>query len=147
MTPHRHDDRGIVAGAEILPAAVVVFVIGSLLLTNLWSVIDAKLRAATAAREAGRAYVETSDPTLAPTAAHLTAMDVLGPTRAPEAVVAVPEPAPGRCAPVTVVVTLTVPLLRLPLTGGGLGTTTVTATHTERQEPWRSGPPGDATCA
>ena len=147
MTSRRHDDRGIVAGAEILPAAVVVFVIGSLLLTNLWTVVDAKLRAATAAREAGRAYIETTDPTLAPTAARATAADVLGPTRAAEAVVVAPEPAPGRCAPVTVTVTLTVPLLRLPLTGGGLGTTTVTASHTERQEPWRSGPPGDAGCA
>jgi hypothetical protein len=131
------DDRGL-AGAEILPAAVVVFVFGTLMLTNLWSVIDAKTRVAAAAREATRAYVEAPDAAAATTDARAAAADTLGPTRTPAASMRLPTTF-ARCAPATSTVTLAVPVMRIPGTGRGLTTITVTATHTELVDPWRTG--------
>ena len=51
-------DGGQVGGVEALPFGVLVFVIGVLLVVNLWAIVDAKMAATSAAREAARAYVE-----------------------------------------------------------------------------------------
>ena len=54
-------DRGQVGGVEALPFGVLVFVVGVLLVVNLWAIVDAKVAATSAAREAARAYVEAAD--------------------------------------------------------------------------------------
>ena len=54
-------DAGQVGGFEALPFGVLIFVLGALLVTNAWAVIDAKLAATAAAREAARVYVESAD--------------------------------------------------------------------------------------
>ena len=56
-------DGGQVAGIEALPFGVLIFVVGALLVSNLWAVVDAKIVVDAAAREAVRAYVEAPDAT------------------------------------------------------------------------------------
>ncbi|MGZ4694068.1 MAG: hypothetical protein ACXWA3_10620, partial [Acidimicrobiales bacterium] len=53
----RRDDRGQLAGIEVLPFGVLVFVVGALLITNAWAVVDAKIAVDAASREAVRTYV------------------------------------------------------------------------------------------
>ena len=55
------DERGAVGGIEVLPLGMLVLVVGTLLVVNAWAVVDAKLAASAAAREAARAYVEAGD--------------------------------------------------------------------------------------
>lgn len=59
MTARRGED-GFVAGAEALIFGVLIFVIGTLIVVNAWSVVDAKFATSAAAREAARAVVETA---------------------------------------------------------------------------------------
>ncbi len=133
-------DAGVVAGAEILPAGVLLFVTGTLLITNLWAVLDAKTHATTAAREAARAWVEAPDAATAATAAARAATDTLAGLGwgTPE-LIAPPADAFTRCARIVYEVRTRVPALRLPGFDGGLGSFTVTGRHTELVDPWRSG--------
>src|SRR5690242_7867104 len=57
----RRDETGQVGGVEALAFGVLIFVLGVLVIANAWGVIDAKLAAAGAAREAARAFVEAPD--------------------------------------------------------------------------------------
>jgi phenylalanyl-tRNA synthetase beta chain len=50
--PRLGGDGGQVAGIEALPFGVLIFVVGALLITNLWAVIDTKIAVDAAAREA-----------------------------------------------------------------------------------------------
>ncbi len=45
----------------MLPFGVLIFVVGALLVTNAWGVVDAEIAADAAAREAVRTYVEAPD--------------------------------------------------------------------------------------
>ena len=58
------DDRGQVAGIEVLPFGFLVLVAGTLLVVNAWAVVDAKFAVDAAVREAARAYVEAPDEAL-----------------------------------------------------------------------------------
>jgi hypothetical protein len=49
-----------VAGIESVPFGLLVLVVGILLIAHTWAVVDAKFVATAAAREATRAYVESS---------------------------------------------------------------------------------------
>ena len=51
-------DAGFVAGLDALAFGVLIFVIGTLIVLNGWTVIDAKYASNAAAREAVRAVVE-----------------------------------------------------------------------------------------
>src|SRR4029079_720569 len=55
----RHTERGVVGGIEVLPFGFLIFVVGSLVIANAWAVIDARMAADAAARQAARAYVES----------------------------------------------------------------------------------------
>ncbi len=132
-------------GFEVLPFGFLVFVIGLALLVNAWGVIDAKLVATAAAREATRAFVEAGGPTSA---------DALSAARraAAEAVDGHKSEAGDwelrsegqavlrRCARVTFVVTYDVPTFRLPWIGGFAGSViTATGRHSEVVDPYRQG--------
>ena len=52
------DDRGVVGGVEAIPFGLLLFVAGTLLVANAWAVIDAKMAATSAAREAARTYMK-----------------------------------------------------------------------------------------
>lgn len=142
------DERGQVGGIEGLVFGVLVFVFGTLLVANAWGVIDAKLAATSAAREAARTYVEAAseaDAGLAAVEAAQRAITAHG-RRWDRTVVRRVGGAFVRCEQVTIEVTYRVPLVAVPLlgqTGDGL---TVSARHAEVVDPYRSGLAGAAGC-
>jgi hypothetical protein len=139
------DEAGFVGGFEVLPFGFLVFVIGLALLVNAWGVIDAKLVASAAAREATRAFVESPGPTSADALAEAR--------RAATAAVEGHKADPGdwglrtegaaqlrRCSLVTFVVTYDVPTFALPWIGGFAGSLiTATGRHSEVVDPYRQG--------
>lgn len=149
------DERGVVGGAEVLPFGFLIFVVGTLLLVNVWAVIDGKLAASAAAREAARAYVESTDPDQAAIEARDAAMAAFVGHRVntdTAVVQAVDGTAFVRCATATFEVTYQVPTIRLPWIGGlGGSMIEVRARHSEVVDPYRDGvplggPDGSAPC-
>ncbi len=135
-------EAGFAGGGEVLPFGVLTFVVGTLLVANAWAVVDAKLAASTAAREAVRAYVESPDPTTADAAARQAATAALGglgrdPSRL-DLVISAPAGF-ARCARVVVEVTYAVPTVSLPWIGGFGGPLTVHDRHSELVDPYRDG--------
>jgi len=128
---------------EVLPFGLLVFVAGSLLLTNAWAVIDGTVAASAAAREATRAYVE------APTAvdaeqdavnAALATVDGHGRDPARAEVTWLAGPSFDRCARNTIVVRYRVPSLTVPFVGSfGAGFIETSGQHSEVVDPYRSG--------
>ena len=137
------NERGFAGGFEVLPFGLLLFVSGTLVLTNGWAVIDAKLAAAAAAREAVRAYVESPTEAGAVDAARRAANDAIDghgrdPLRASIEFALGPDF--RRCAPNTVVVRYRVPTLRVPFVGAfGSGVIETSARHTEIVDPYRTG--------
>lgn len=135
------NERGAVGGFEVLPFGLLVFVAGTLLLINAWAVIDGKLAASAAAREATRAFVEsTADAEAAAVAAAMSAIEGHGrdPERA-EVTWAV-GPDLRRCAVNTIVVRYRVPTFTVPFIGAfGSGVIETSGRHTEIVDPYRSG--------
>jgi Mg2+/Co2+ transporter CorC len=154
-------DEGMVGGVEALPFGLLTFVVGALLVANVWAVVDAKLAVSSAAREAARGFVE-AEVTQADsigsaderaTAAGLAALEAHGrdPRRAKvwRSNTESPSGHGGfeRCARVTFTATYEVPALTLPWIGGFGGGFDVRAEHSELVDPFRDGVPGDAsTC-
>lgn len=156
MRPARHPRRcrrgpeqGQVGGLEAVAFGVLVFVLGTLLVANAWGVVDAKLAATAAAREAVRSYVEADADLSARAAASDAARRALeghGRTwdRARIEVGGAPF---GRCAQVTAVVRYQVPLVVVPGLGAHGRGLTVTGDHSEVVDPYRSGLDGEIRCA
>lgn len=144
----RDIDRGAVGGLEALPFSVLIFVAGSLLLLNVWSVIDVRLAMTSAAREATRTYVEADDPLTGDAAARRMAREaVRAYGRDPELLrLGPPRGDFVRCARVSYTASYPVPAVRLPFLGGVGPGYTVSATHAERFDDLRSGLPGEARC-
>ncbi len=141
----RGDEAGFVGGFEMLPFSFLVFVIGLALLVNAWGVIDAKLVATAAAREATRAFVESSGPTSADAlaAARRAAAEAVDGHKSQPGEWELHSEGPAdlrRCARVTLVVTYDVPTFRLPWIGGFAGSViTATGRHSEMVDPYRQG--------
>ena len=137
------NERGFVGGFEVLPFGLLVFIAGTLLLTNAWAVYDAKVAASAAAREAVRAYVEADDGEDADALARQAGLDAItghgrDPARA-EIEWAV-GPDFRRCALNTVVVHYRVPTLTVPFIGAfGDGVVQTSGRHSEVVDPYRSG--------
>jgi hypothetical protein len=142
-------EDGFVAGLEALAFGVLVFVFGTLILVNGWSVVDAKFVTNGAAREAVRAVVETpgdgtrTDLQLRRIA--LRAAQDAGAAHgyAPGAISITPRTVTGslsqrRCASVRIEATVEVRATTLP---GFVGPrlTTVSSVHEEVIDPFRSG--------
>lgn len=146
-------EAGFVGGYEALPFGFLVFVAGTLLLVNAWAVVDGKLAASAAAREAARAFAESPGPGgVALADAQRAAEEALaGHGRDPDRM-RLEWPSPPRferCARATVVVTYRVPTLSVPWIGAfGDGVIETSARHSEVVDPFRSGVPtdGDVTC-
>lgn len=142
-------EAGQIGGVEGAVFGVLIFVMGTLLIANAWGVIDAKLAASAAAREAARTLVESADPAGAGeevtevavrtmTAHGRSADRVDGVTVTGQLV---------RCGRITVSVRYRVPLIALPLIGRAGSGFTVTGRHSELIDPYRSGLSGEARCA
>jgi hypothetical protein len=150
VRPRRgRDDRGQVGGIEVLPFGVLVFVVGALLVTNAWGVVDAKVATEAAAREAVHTYVEAPDGATGARRARAEVTLVLAEHgRRPDlAVVRIRGDGTFlRCAVVSVEVDYPVPAVRLPWIGGLGHAFDVHAVHSERIDPFRSGLTGHGTC-
>lgn len=144
-------DRGQVGGIEVLPFGLLIFVVGALLVTNAWGVIDAKLAVTASAREATRAFVE-SGPTVsaAEQAADFAGHEALaGHGRDPRKLTLAPVDPPAeyrRCERVTYEATYPVPAVVLPWIGGFGHAFTVRARHSEIIDPFRGGIQGVVDC-
>jgi len=137
------DQRGFVGGFEALPFGFLVFVAGTLLLVNAWAVFDCHLAASAAAREAVRAFVESTgtddEARLAADAAAEEAMRGHG-KDASRMSIAWKDDTLVRCQPVTATVTYRVPTIAVPWLGAfGGGVLTTSAHHAEIVDPFRSG--------
>lgn len=142
------DERGQVGGAEGLAFGVLVFVLGTLLVANAWGVIDAKLAATAAAREAARTYVEAASADVASEAARRASEEAIEAhgRRVERSETTLVEGRFGRCERITIQVSYTVPLVAVPLLGQTGDGVTVTSRHSEVVDPYRSGLPGTASC-
>lgn len=145
-------DDGQVAGVEAIPFGILLFVIGALLVANAWAVVDAKMAATSAAREAARTFVEADDPATALADAEDAAREAVAAYgRNPDHLAVTGGDGAGalaRCAEVTFTVGVPVPAVQLPVIGG-LGAITVRASHTEVVDPFRDrndGTGGEARC-
>ena len=127
---------------------VLVFVFGTLVVANAWALIDAKLAAGAAAREAARNYVEAPSADDAGPAAQQAAEEAIrGHGRRVDRMAL--ERTGGdftRCARVTLEVRYRVPLVAVPVLGQRSSGFTVAARHSEVVDPYRSGPRGEAVC-
>lgn len=146
-------DRGQVAGIEVLPFGLLIFIAGALLLTNIWGVVDAKFATDAAAREATRYVVEVARSDVAPSDVVDGATDIARQTLddhgrpAPATVTIEPDAAAfTRCQRIRVTVRSEVPAIRIPFIGGFGDPFDIVATHSELIDPTRSGVAGRADC-
>jgi hypothetical protein len=134
----RRDERGIVGGADGLAIGVLVLLGGTVLFTNLWSVLTTRAALDDGAREYLRAWTAAPSAVAAPAAAadalHRSLLDdgLVG-----GEIVEAPDPSRfGPCEPATVVVAATVPAVRAPFLGT-LATIRVDVRHSELVQPHR----------
>lgn len=149
--PLPREEAGQVGGVEGIVFGVLIFVLGTLMMANAWGVIDAKLAASSAAREAARTYAEsrTDDNGAAWAAAEQAAKDAIEGHGRDWARASMDPPALTgieRCRRFTVAVHYNVPLVAVPLLGQHGRGIEVTARHSEIIDPYRSGLPGTAAC-
>ena len=139
MTARRcRGDAGQVAGIEAVPFGLLVLLVGVLLVAHTWAVVDARFRATVAAREATRAYVESTGGTPGLEAAQRAAAvepaaTIDGPTTA------------RRCATAGFRATIDVPAIGVPWRGDRPHVR-VRAQHREVVDPYRDGLAGTADC-
>ncbi|MHB1534003.1 MAG: hypothetical protein ACYC1D_05210 [Acidimicrobiales bacterium] len=142
-------EAGFAGGAEGLIFGMLIFVAGTLLVANAWAVIDTKLAAAVAAREAARTYVEAPDAATASAEADQAAAGALNGFGRNPALgrVTLVSGTWGRCQRITIQVRYPAPLLVLPFIGRVGAAESVTADQSELVDPFRSGLPGTASCS
>lgn len=137
----RDDDRGFVAGAEMLIFGVLAFVMGSLLIINVWNVIDATFAVSAAAREGARTFQE-ADPDTAWAESQARVLEVMTEYGRADRAITPELPQIGsyeRCAVITVTAEYDVALIRLPLFGQFGTITRVSSSHSGRIDAYRSG--------
>ena len=146
---HSRDETGFAGGADGLVFGLLIFVVGTLMAGNAWAVVDTKLAADAAARQAVRTYVEAPNAQSAANDAQQSADDALSSYgRSPaKATLSVVSAAFGRCVRVTFEVRYRAPLVELPIVGSLGLAESVTAQHSELIDPYRTALPGTATCA
>ena len=149
MSRLRADETGALGGLELLPFGFLVFVALTLVVANAWGVLDAKMAAAAAAREATRAFVESDAPAVGTAwddARRAAAEALTGHGRDVDRMTVTPLVTLElrRCAPVVVEVAYRVPTVSVPWVGGfGAGVLEVRDRHAEVVDPYRDGVPVD----
>lgn len=134
------------AGAEVIVGGVVMIIAITLVLTNVWAVLDTKMMANDAARASAQAYIDEDDGPSANAVAEATAERQLQP-RFGSAWKAIPLVNRfGRCESIAVRVEIKVGLIAVPFIGSVGGTKIVSSTHRTRIDPYRSGLLGEAAC-
>jgi hypothetical protein len=124
---------------------MLLFVFGTLLVVNAWAVVDAKLSASAAAREATRAFVEGRVPeeaALAAEAAGVAAFAGYG-RSVDRAELRLIEGELARCSRVVFEAAYRLPALHIPVLGGLGEGFRVSSRHAELVDPHRSGLDGE----
>jgi hypothetical protein len=140
------------AGIEAVVFGLLILVVGILLVSNAWGVIDAKTAAQEAAREAARAYAtapEQVDPSTLARDAAVETLRELGYHDATAGWIVQTQGAFERCMVATWEVRIPVPAFRLPWLHSGVSSFTAVASQSERVDPYRSGvgtSPAGADC-
>lgn len=139
-------DSGQMGGVEMLPFGLLIFVGGSLLVLNLWSVITTKMALNAAAREAAHAVAESTGAggqiqidDEADDAARGAMRTFFN--REPAGFAAPSIDYHGgqwqRCQRFTVTISFDAPIANVPFLGAMGPTKTVTASHASRVDPYR----------
>lgn len=140
MTRRRWSDSGIVGGSDGLLAGVLVAMVGTLLIVNVWSVIAARTDADAAVREYLRVYTRADSAGAGAAQADAAAQASLAAAGRSDAIVSLTPPdsaAFGPCGLARVTIRLRAPLVRVP-GFATLGSHTVTADGAEVIDPWRA---------
>jgi hypothetical protein len=146
MTGRLRGEAGQVAGIESVPFGLLVLIVGSLLVAHTWAVVDAKFAATAAAREATRAYVESTEPDAAGAARQAAAEAVDRSGRTPASMDLRQATAGfGRCVRSRLEVRLRVPGIGLPWLSDRPAVA-VRAGQQEVVDPYRDGLAGPASC-
>jgi hypothetical protein len=116
---------------------ILVFVAGTLLVTNVWASVGAKSSADQIARQYIRTYSEGSSPAEALATADSAAAAVAANRNVADYRV-IPPTEFGRCRMVAVTIVIEVPAIALPFLGG-LGRQSIASTRRELTDPYRSG--------
>jgi flavin-binding protein dodecin len=139
------DESGQLGGMEAIAFGLLVLIVGTLLISNAWGVIDAKSAASEAARQAARTYA-TAPVTQASEAAALasqSAANTLGEMGWSAVANQLTQGTFERCAVITWEVAVRVPAFKLPWLAAGPSFFTASAYDSQRVDPYRSGVPGD----
>lgn len=142
-------DEGFAGGMDAVVVGMLVFVVALLVVANAWAVIDAKLAAEAAAREATRAYVESNHAEQAwPAAVAAAQRTIAGHGRDHRRTSVRPgaELALARCARVHIEVRHPVVLFPLSVLGRRGTVVAVVGSHVERVDAHRSGLAGQSPC-
>lgn len=142
-SPPRSGSAGAVAGLEALAFGTLVFVLGTLLVANVWAAVDGRSAADGAARAAARAVVTAGPGTDLTATARQAAVAGLAAhgidDDRPVQVGVVGDLV--RCGVIEVTVAHRVPLVVLPSLGQDRPAVTVTARHAAVVDPFASGLP------
>jgi len=135
------DERGQIGGAEAVAFGVLVLVLGMLGAATAWAVVDTKVAAASAAREAARSYVESDGSATAWDEAASRGREAFAGHGRDPTHLELPRPSGGfaRCGPVTVTASTALELPRIPGVRALARRVTVRASHTEVVDPYRAG--------
>lgn len=147
------DEAGQVAGIELLPFGVLVFIVGILFFGQIWAVLEAKSAANSAARETTRTFVEsvagagTAEASAAARAAGMSALIAQGRNTSRATIEPAGPLSLTRCARITFEVSYDVPIINIPLLSGFGDGITVRSRHSEIVDPFRDGLEGALSCA
>lgn len=145
-------DAGFAGGIETLPFGLLIFVVGTLMVVNLWAVLDTKMAVDAASREAARAVAEwdgdASGPEFEQLADDAATQALTAHKGQPLTADAHVEfdvrdglpPAWRPCARAMVTVTHDVGLINLPYVGSYGRVISVSSTHSELVDPYRERP-------
>jgi hypothetical protein len=142
------NQRGVVGGVEVLPFGLLIFVAGTLVILHAFSIVNAKLAVADAAREGARAAIDNVEADQAASVATAAARRAFGGSGLPQdqLFVTITGPPAGRCGLLAVTAAYRVPGIRVPVVSAFRHPTTVRSTYREHVERFGSGATGDATC-
>lgn len=140
-------EEGQVGGVEGMVFGVLIFMLGVLVVANAWGVIDAKMAAAGAAREAVRAYIQAPSITQADSMARQAAIGAIRAEGRDDRRMTLIMSGPlVRCGRVTAVVRYRVPLVAVPILGGAGAGLVASARQSALVDPYRNGLAGTAPC-
>ncbi len=144
MTSASTTERGTVAGLDALLFGTLILVAGTVLIVNLWSVVETRTALDAATREYLRTYTASADGPTAAVRADAAARTVLEQRGTPLRSLQIDPPEVARfgpCEPSRVQLNATVPAVRLPFLDD-LGATVVSVSATELIPPHRELAPG-----